>query len=317
MISSLSGRATPAPAKAKCFSMPVSKKAPSTSSSGGKYVWSVHQLGVTASGNATHSCMLEEAVVGEEDVDEEESLLVEKEEWESVESRAHHLNGNDDLTWFSPAVRDELLQTCGKRRGNLASAAELLAPEGRVSFTSPEILRPVKTEDGEDTERTDSGHAAVDAIFEDMAADSLAEENVLQSRRTEESRLHSSTFLHAMHQSLSSTNTEDGDFSHVAARNEEMTPRFGMIFKSLEHADAWVRLWGASNMPMRVLPGGNASKRVYVCRSAQFCAFGHRRQSFKVVGSCANFTCRAFFCIQRVVGGSLLKGKFHRCRAVS
>ena len=50
------------------------------------------------------------------------------------------------------------------------------------------------------------------------------------------------------------------------AETNELTPKALQIFESWDHVNAWVQLWGAQNMPMMRLPGGNVSKRIYVCR---------------------------------------------------
>ena len=51
-----------------------------------------------------------------------------------------------------------------------------------------------------------------------------------------------------------------------------------MIFSNWDHADTWVQLWGAQHQPMKMLPGTNKSKRVYVCRHPLYGQFSTRKK---------------------------------------
>ena len=60
------------------------------------------------------------------------------------------------------------------------------------------------------------------------------------------------------------------------AMRADMAPRFGLTLKTMAHVEWFVRKWGVQTHPMRVNPGGNSSRRLYVCRNAACSIWGGR-----------------------------------------
>ena len=58
----------------------------------------------------------------------------------------------------------------------------------------------------------------------------------------------------------------------------ELQPKPCMVFQNFDHAHTWVQLWGAQHQPMKVLPGGGRSKRVYVCRHPAYGKYQRGKQ---------------------------------------
>ena len=65
----------------------------------------------------------------------------------------------------------------------------------------------------------------------------------------------------------------------------EMEAKPLMIFSNFEHADTWVQLWGAQHQPMKMLPGGSKSRRVYVCRHPLYGKYSTRKKTKKTKAS--------------------------------
>ena len=61
----------------------------------------------------------------------------------------------------------------------------------------------------------------------------------------------------------------------AAARNELVAEPL-LIFSDFQHAHTWVQLWGAQHRPMKLLPGGSTSRRVYVCRHPLYGKYSER-----------------------------------------
>ena len=56
----------------------------------------------------------------------------------------------------------------------------------------------------------------------------------------------------------------------ASAGISELVPKPFLIFQTFDHVHTWMQLWGSQNQPMKFLPGGGQSKRVYVCRHPAF-----------------------------------------------
>ena len=56
----------------------------------------------------------------------------------------------------------------------------------------------------------------------------------------------------------------------ATAAHRELRAEQLLLFAGWNHVKLWMSLWGAQHQPMKLLPGGGQSKRVYVCRNPTY-----------------------------------------------
>ena len=72
--------------------------------------------------------------------------------------------------------------------------------------------------------------------------------------------------------------TDEGATDLIAsAAISELVAKPYLIFQNYEHVHTWMQLWGSQNRPMKMLPGGGKSKRVYVCRHPEYGQWSTRK----------------------------------------
>ena len=132
-----------------------------------------------------------------------------------------------------------------------------------------------------------------------------------------------------------------------AISSKSLQPQILQLCASMHHTDLYVRRWGAQNLPMKLEHAPSPFQRIHTCRHAVFAKHGAKRSKFReehakqvpcaaiwIPLSCSfrshwvdsphcqechrhvlqadACTCGAIFQFQRVSGGGLLKGSYHR-----
>jgi len=78
-----------------------------------------------------------------------------------------------------------------------------------------------------------------------------------------------------------------------SAEISELVPKPFLTFHTFEHVRTWMQLWGAQNQPMKMLPGGGKSKRVYVCRHPAFGKWSMRQIKKGEPPACSKPACKS------------------------
>ena len=66
-----------------------------------------------------------------------------------------------------------------------------------------------------------------------------------------------------------------------AMSSKSLQPQMLQLFASMDHADMYVRHWGAQNLPMKLKPAPAPTQRIYTCRHAVYAKHGAKRSKFR------------------------------------
>ena len=95
----------------------------------------------------------------------------------------------------------------------------------------------------------------------------------------------------------------------ASVNDEDLRPRLGLCYLSMQEADASIRVAGSRTAPYRIQTGAKRTNRKYICRSIP-------RETNTAAGTCQQDSrpcCQAYVRVQKCSVRQLLNGTFRRC----
>lgn len=198
---------------------------------------------------------------------EDEHVACESAEQSRVESSASSsdfVSTLDDAMWATSVHQNDVHAQVQK---SLEACAEVIECKSRVKGMLFE--QKISQKDSDSDEEVD------DAILNEIAMDACFSPTVKQKSMS--AIQNAAELVKWVENDLLREANEEGIVpADSPSARVDLMPRFGLTMKTIQHVEWFVRKWGVQTFPMRVNPGGNTSRRLYVCRNATCSIWGGR-----------------------------------------